>query len=318
MDEEGTVPNFPGARATWTAVLLVAALLAVCSAGEAASTQSADILVRIAPDAKVVPARSQDGYTISITNTTAQDLAIDAVRFLLPGHGTQQLRRYGGEIYGEPQQSRDVSPAFDYILGSTNGLTNADPVQVERWLTWDGDSIAANSTATLHFGVTTSLAPAYYVSGATATVSGGTTVLGTAKGAVVQVLSAEQFSMELTAEPTVVHVGDRIDYRGTVTNNSDQTVTVIRTKVSAIGWASFISGSTTGVLSGDPIQESNIWRWNQVFTIAPHSGVEFGFAVQAVLAGLHNVKGRAFLETALPDGQAFAGTGPAAYVKVLD
>src|SRR2546426_241629 len=109
--------RFPRARSIWTAVLLVAALLLVCGSGQAADVQSADIQVRIAPDAAVVPARSQDGHTVSIANTTTRDLAIDAVRFLLPGHGTQQLRRFDGEILGEPHQSRDVSPAFDYIPG---------------------------------------------------------------------------------------------------------------------------------------------------------------------------------------------------------
>lgn len=290
------------------------AVAVVVFAGAARASTPPDIVVTIAPDAAVVGEASQDGYTITITNTTANDLPIDDIRFLLPGHGTPPP---SGDVMGVPKEGSDKVPAFTYVAGSTTGETSDDPVQTDRWLTWPGAVVPSGTPLTLHFLVTTSLAPAKYVSGATVDAPYPTTVLGTAKGAVVEVVCLAGVCLDLEAAPNQVHVGDTVTYTGTLTNYGDTAATVGKFKVSDIAYATYIPGSTSGALVGDPILMGAklVWKKQHV-TVDPGSTVTFSFSVVASKTGISNAKSRAYFTVALPSGQTFAGSGPTARVEV--
>jgi hypothetical protein len=301
-------------RRGWASVLMTAAVAAGLAAVGTATADTHDVLVRITPDSPTGPVRTQNGYTVSITNTTTGDVTFDQVRFLLPGHGTGPLNK---EFYGEPRQSSDTSPAFTYVAGSTSGLTTSDPTQSERWLTWDGATVGAGGTATLHFHVTLSDAPAYYWTGATVDAPTAS-VQGTAKGGQIQVLSSDQFTMTMEASPRIVPLGGTITYTGTLINGTDQTLTVSTVKVSGFHHGRYMPGSTTGILTTEPTPKFNGYIWKQLFEIPAQSQVQFTFDVSADVLGVHRIQSRATLTEPLPDGQSFAGTGPSAPVKVVE
>jgi hypothetical protein len=293
---------------------MLAAVLTLAASAKTATTAEFDLLVRITPDSAVGQVNTQNGYTVSIINTTASDLAFDQVRFLLPGHGGNALDE---EIYGEPVQSLDDSPAFNYVPGSTSGVTTADPTTFERWLTWGGGIVGASTTATLHFNVTLSEAPAYYWTGATVAVSGGTTVQGTKKGGQIQVISADQFAMTMEA-PREVQLGSRIPYTGTLTNNSDLQLTVKSVKIGGVRHGRYVPNSTSGAMSVEPTEKGNGYIWKELFDVPPHSSVQFGFEISADVVGTQKITSRSNLLEPLPDGQSFAGTGPTAFVKIVN
>lgn len=294
------------------AAVAVAITAVVCGGAARASTPP-DLVVTIAADASPVGEASQDGYTVTITNTTTGDLPVTAVRFLLPGHGTPPP---SGDVMGQPKEGSDLAPAFTYVPGSTTGETTADPVQTDRWLVWPGSVVPASSALTLHFLVTTSLAPAKYVSGATVDAPAPTTVLGTAKGAVVEVVCLAGVCLDLEAAPNNVHLGDTVTYTGTLTNYGDDPATIAKFKVSDIAYSTYTPGSTTGPLGGDPTISGHKLLWKTHFVVDAHSSVSFTFSVTATATGVSIAKSRAYFAAALPSGQTFAGSGPTARVEV--
>jgi uncharacterized repeat protein (TIGR01451 family) len=83
-----------------------------------------------------------DGYTITVHNPNATDVAVNSITDTLPS-------------------------GFSYVAGSTTGATTSNPTISVQTLTWSGSfSAAAGGDITLHFNVTASTTPGTYYNNA--------------------------------------------------------------------------------------------------------------------------------------------------------
>jgi hypothetical protein len=301
------------ATRAFTAVIVAGTLgLAAAAFGATGDASSYDLYVTIAADSHEATMGSEDGYTVSIRNATDSDAQVDEIRVLMPGHGG---KHYEKDVYGEPQESNDVTSGFDYIPGSTTGLTTADPTQDDRWLLWPGTVVPASSSVSLHFGVRVATVPAYFTAGATADAE-GLTVLGTAKSVAVHVSCLPDFCLTLTVDPTTVPLGGVVTYTGTITNETEQAVTITSARVTRPP-GDYIAGSTRGALTTDPIRRNANDVWTQQFVAPAQSTTTFSFDLTATStgSGVHTVQARVYLDPAV-EGFDYMGTGPTAPLKI--
>ena len=118
-------------------------------------------------DQESVAPGDADGYTITVSNSSTAAVTLSSITDTLPA-------------------------GFSYVVGSSTGLTTADPTVAGDTLTWAGPlTVPAASgttpgTATLHFGVTVSSTPGTYTNRATAE-AGGLTVVPTGDTAPITV-----------------------------------------------------------------------------------------------------------------------------------
>jgi uncharacterized repeat protein (TIGR01451 family) len=98
---------------------------------------------------------AQNGYTITISNPNESAVTLTSVFDTLPD-------------------------GFNYVSGSSSGITTDDPGIVGQMLTWSGPfQVPANGSASLHFSVTVATAPGDYFNEAGGAAEGGFTVAGT-------------------------------------------------------------------------------------------------------------------------------------------
>jgi hypothetical protein len=304
------------ALARWTSAVAVlgACVLAAAAASSGAKPLAAsyDLQVTIAADSPSATIGGRDGYTVTIQNSTAGAAEVDRIRFLLPGHGGNVVEE---DIPGDPVESKDTSPAFRYLPGSTTGLTTADPTVIDRWLVWPGTLVAAGSTVSLHFGVTVSSIPAYYSAGATVDAE-GLSVLGTRKSTSVHVACLPDFCFSLTVDPTDVHVGDVVTYTGSIRNDTANATSVTLTRVAGVPGV-YVAGSSRGALSSDASQQNTNLYWSQSFAVPRRATTRFSFDLKVTLSPRGAVAVQARIYLAQPvDGYTVVGTGPTAHLHI--
>lgn len=123
-----------------------------------------------------------NGYTITVTNTNETSTTLTAIVDTLP-------------------------EGFSYVVGSTTGVTSADPAVAGRELTWTGPfEVPAGADAVLDFGVTVAVEPGTYFNEAGAT-SDDAIVSPTGPTAPVEVLGDEPPPPPPSPSPSVPHGG---------------------------------------------------------------------------------------------------------------
>lgn len=105
---------------------------------------------------------SQNGYTITIENPNPNPVTLTSITDTLPA-------------------------GFNYVLGSSTGVTTSDPIVSGQMLTWTGSFVvAASSSVSLHFAVVANIV-GDYLNEAGGQASGGFTVTGTGPTALITV-----------------------------------------------------------------------------------------------------------------------------------
>jgi hypothetical protein len=116
-------------------------------------------------DIPTSPVGTQNGYTITIKNPNANDVAVTSIVDTLPA-------------------------GFSY-LGSTTGATSSDPAINGQMLTWSGSfNVPGNSSTSLHFLVTVANTPGDYFNEVSGSAEASYDVIGTGPTAKITVTAA--------------------------------------------------------------------------------------------------------------------------------
>jgi len=140
-------------------------------------------------DSPTSEAGSMNGYTITIENGNVNPVTLNSITDTLPA-------------------------GFSYVLGSTTGVTTADPAISAQMLTWSGPFVVpANSSVSLHFAVIVATIPGDYFNEAGGEAAGGYTVTGTGPTAPITVTPATCGSAFVIGDLDAV-VGNHVTFWG--------------------------------------------------------------------------------------------------------
>jgi uncharacterized repeat protein (TIGR01451 family) len=194
----------------------------------------------------------QNGYTITIENPNANDVAVTSITDTLPA-------------------------GFSYH-GSTTGATSDDPMIAGQMLTWNGSfTVPGKGSIKLHFLVNVSMTTGDYFNEAGGTAEQNYNVIGTGPTAKITVLEAVVTSK--TADSSTSQAGTQNGYTITMQkpNANNATVTSI-TDTLPDGFA-YVASSTTGAATNDPAISGQMLTWNGPFNIPAGSTITLHFAV---------------------------------------
>jgi uncharacterized repeat protein (TIGR01451 family)/fimbrial isopeptide formation D2 family protein len=234
-----------------------------------------------------------NGYTITIDNPNDEAVALNQITDALPA-------------------------GFTYQAGSTTGAISFNPSQEGQTLTWEAvegpvATVPADGSISLHFQVTVATEPGEYRNEAAAT-SSEVDVIPTGPTAPIRVLQTP--AIEKAADEATSASGGSNGYTITITNPNDAGVDIDEITDTLPAGFSYVAGSTTGAVTGDPSVAGQTLTWQalegSLVTVPAEGSVSLSFDVMV------STTPGAYLNEAAADGSGFAPeTGPTAPVTVL-
>jgi uncharacterized repeat protein (TIGR01451 family) len=205
-----------GAGISWSTTILAGETATYSHLTSFSPTGSVVLPMTKTADSPTAPPGGQDGYTITVNNPNTSDVALDSV-------------------------SDDLPAGFSYVLGSTTGMTEADPSIEGQTLTWSGSfPVPAGGSASLHFNVVVAETPGEYFNQASATAE-GFSVAPTGPTAPITVTGSVEADLSITKSdgnpdpcpgdppiscgPDPVSSGQPVAYGISVTNNGPGSAT---------------------------------------------------------------------------------------------
>jgi Domain of unknown function DUF11 len=183
----------------------------------------------------------------------------------------------------------DLPAGFAYLSGSTSGATKADPQIAGQRLTWSNLIVPAHGSIDLHFAVRVSDQPGTYVNTASG-VGVGIVVVPAEETAPVPVTEAKldrpDLFLEKNPDEATLIAASRNGYTITVSNPSDRSLSLSRVVETLPAGFSYVSGSTTGITTGDPAIDGRRLTWQVKTEVPAFSAVQLHFEVRVpVTAG---------------------------------